>query len=251
MTTTALRLQVAACTERGARSRNEDALLVRDSGPAWFAVLADGAGGHADGAEAARQAIASLQSGLSDATLPWRSEVLDHAVLAAHARVRDARRGAAPMHTTVVALCIDPQRGVALWSHVGDSRLYRLRGRRIDRVTRDDTLVQGLIDAGVLTPEQALQHPHRHHLAAALGIEGELQPHTTTAQALADGDMFLLCSDGWWASLGDHRIAASLAGAGTPQAWLATMREAIVGQGREDQDNFSAIAVWVGGGVTE
>lgn len=246
MPTTTLRLQVAVCTEQGTRSLNEDAVLVRDNGPAWFAVLADGAGGHADGAEAARRAITSLQAGLCDATLPWRAEVLTHAVLAAHAQVRQGRRNDAPMHTTVVALCIDPQRGLALWSHVGDSRLYRLRGRQIDLVTRDDTLVQGLIDAGVLTPEQALHHPHKHHLAAALGIDGELQPHTTPAQPLAGGDVFLLCSDGWWASAGDALIATSLAAAETPDAWLATMRAAIVGQARRDQDNFSAIAVWVG-----
>lgn len=245
MSAAALRLQVAACSEQGTRAVNEDAVLMRDNGPAWFAVLADGAGGHADGAEAARRAVASLQARLGDATLPWRPELLTHAVLAAHAEVRDGRRTQAPMHTTVVALCIDARRGVALWSHVGDSRLYRLRGHGIDQVTRDDTLVQGLIDAGVLTPEQARHHPHKHHLAAALGIDGELQPHTTAEQPLASGDVFLLCSDGWWASVGDAGIVASLPAADSPQAWLAAMRDAIAAQGRQDQDNYSAIAVWV------
>ncbi|MFT3717377.1 PP2C family protein-serine/threonine phosphatase [Pseudorhodoferax sp.] len=242
----ALCLRTAACTEPGARTVNEDVLLVHDNGPAWFAVLADGAGGHADGQRAARCAVASLQAGLADATLPWRPETLTGAVLAAHAQVRRDRQGGAPMHTTVVALCIDLQRGCALWSHVGDSRLYRLRGARIEQVTRDDTLVQGLLDAGVLTPEQAGSHPHRHHLAAALGIDEELRPHTTAPQPLADGDAFLLASDGWWASAGDALIAASLHAADSPAAWLDAMRAAILAQEREDQDNFSAVAVWVG-----
>lgn len=245
MTATRVRLCAAACSEQGTRAVNEDALVVRDNGPAWFAVLADGAGGHADGAEAARRAVVSLQAGLGDATLPWRPELLTHAVLAAHDQVRQGRRPNLPMHTTVVALCLDPQRGSAFWSHVGDSRLYRLRGRRIDLVTRDDTLVQGMIDAGVLTAEQAQYHPHKHHLAAALGIDGELQPHTTPVQPLSAGDVFLLCSDGWWASLGDAQIVATLATATTPQDWLQTMRAGILAQGRPDQDNFSAIAVWV------
>ncbi|KQP22410.1 PP2C family serine/threonine-protein phosphatase [Pseudorhodoferax sp. Leaf267] len=248
MASPTLCLLVAACSEQGTRTVNQDAVLVRDNGPAWFAVLADGAGGHADGGEAARRAVSTLQAGLGDATLPWRSEVLHDAVLAAHADVRKGRRNEAPMHTTVVALCIDPLRAFALWSHVGDSRLYRLRERRIHQVTRDDTLVQGLIDAGVLTPEQGLHHPHKHHLAAALGIDGELQPHTTAPQPLEVGDVFLLCSDGWWASLGDASIAASLADADSPAAWLSAMRGAIERQGRSDQDNFSAIAVWVVGG---
>ncbi|MDH0867804.1 protein phosphatase 2C domain-containing protein [Mitsuaria sp. GD03876] len=243
-----LKIRVAACSEQGARANNEDAVVAHENGPGWYAVLADGAGGHRNGAEAARRAVHRMQNSLGDATLPWRPELLTGAVLAAHDDVRRGVEGTGRdrMHTTVVALCVDAQRNFALWTHVGDSRLYRIRGGRIDTITQDDSVVQMLIEAGMLTPEQAEDHPHKNHLVAALGIEDELHPHTTTPQPLEAGDVFLLCSDGWWGSAGDALIHATLASAGSPDDWLAAMRAAIEDRGLPDQDNFSAIALWVG-----
>ncbi|HET9643664.1 MAG TPA: protein phosphatase 2C domain-containing protein [Burkholderiaceae bacterium] len=240
-------IRAALCSECGARAGNEDAVSVGQYGPGWYAVLADGAGGHRQGAEAARRAVQRLQACLYDATLPWNPESLTQAVMAAHEDVcrGQTMQGADRMHTTLVALCIDALRGFALWTHVGDSRLYRLRDGVIDIVTRDDTVVYGLLEAGVLTPAQAQRHPHRNQLIAALGIPDALEPHTVARQALKDGDVFLLCSDGWWASAGDALITSSLANADTPEQWLAAMREGIMRQCRPDQDNFSAIALWV------
>lgn len=247
-----LKIRVAACSEQGARANNEDAVVAHENGPGWYAVLADGAGGHRNGAEAARRAVHRLQNSLGDATLPWRPELLTGAVLAAHDDVRSGVQGSGRdrMHTTVVALCVDAQRNFALWTHVGDSRLYRIREGRIDTITQDDSVVQMLIEAGLLTPEQAEDHPHKNHLVAALGIEDELNPHTTDPQPLRDGDVFLLCSDGWWGSAGDTVIHDTLMASASPDDWLAAMRAAIEERGLPDQDNFSAIAVWIGQPVT-
>lgn len=243
-----LKIRVAACSEQGARNNNEDAIVAHENGPGWYAVLADGAGGHRNGAEAARRAVHRMQTSLGDATLPWRPELLTGAVLAAHDDVRRGVEGTGRdrMHTTLVALCVDAQRNFALWTHVGDSRLYRIRGGQIDTITQDDSVVQMLIEAGLLTPEQAEDHPHKNHLVAALGIEDDLHPHTTTPQPLQDGDIFLLCSDGWWGSAGDTLIHDTLRGAASPDEWLAAMRAVIEQRGLPDQDNFSAIALWVG-----
>ena len=243
-----LKIRVAACSEQGARANNEDAIVAHENGPGWYAVLADGAGGHRNGAEAARRAVHRMQTSLGDATLPWRPELLTGAVLAAHDDVRRGVEGTGRdrMHTTVVALCVDAQRNFALWTHVGDSRLYRIRDGQIDTITQDDCVVQMLIEAGLLTPEQAEDHPHKNHLVAALGIEDELHPHTTSPQPLQDGDVFLLCSDGWWGSAGDTLIHDTLRAAASPDDWLASMRAVIEERGLPDQDNFSAIALWVG-----
>jgi serine/threonine protein phosphatase PrpC len=242
-----LEIRVAACSERGARAANEDALVASECGPGWYAVVADGAGGHRHGAEAAQRAVHRLQACLCEATLPWNPEVLTHAVLEAHEDVLrgQAAMGGQRMHTTVVALCVDAQRGFALWSHVGDSRLYRLRQGEIDLVTRDDSVVAEMMEAGLLTPSQARVHPHKNQLLAALGIEDELEPHTAAAQSLQDGDAFLLCTDGWWGSLDDDGIVLSLREAGTPEQWLQAMRGLIDECHAPDQDNFSAIALWV------
>lgn len=243
-----LAISIAACSERGARTHNEDAVAAGECGPGWYAVLADGAGGHRDGAEAARRAVRRLETCVCDATLPWNPDMLTHAVQAAHDDVRRDRdpHGGDGMHTTVVALCVDAQRGFALWTHVGDSRLYRVRHGAIDVVTRDDSVVHQLLEAGLLTPAQAQNHPRKHQLAAALGIDDVLEPHTVPATKIEDGDAFLLCSDGWWGTVGDERIVQSLFDAESPAEWLAAMRALIEGRRAPDQDNFSAIAVWVG-----
>jgi len=114
------------------------------------------------------------------------------------------------------------------------------------QLTSDDSVVQRLVDAGVLTPQQALVHPNRNQLIAALGIENEVEPHTLReAVPVQSGDAFLLCSDGWWGPLEDEDILAGLSGADTPEEWLAAMQGRIEARALPRQDNFSAIAAWV------
>ncbi len=151
------------------------------------------------------------------------------------------------MHSTLVVLWIDADGGRALWTHVGDSRLYLIRRGGLRLLTCDDSLVQRMVDAGLLTRAQARVHPYRNQLVAALGIEGELEPHTLPEPLrLEPGDAFLLCSDGWWGALDEGGILGSLADADTPQEWLKAMQRGIEAQQHEHQDNFSAIAAWVG-----
>jgi serine/threonine protein phosphatase PrpC len=95
-------------------------------------------------------------------------------------------------------LWIDQTASRALWAHVGDSRLYRIRHGLVDMVTTDDSVVQRMTQTGLITAEQARRHPQKNQLLAALGAEGEIEPHTVARPVeLADGDAFLLCSDGW------------------------------------------------------
>jgi serine/threonine protein phosphatase PrpC len=242
------RIAAAARSERGTRQANEDATCVLQDDGLWVAVLADGAGGHRDGAEASRRAVAQLESALHRASPPFEAGSLTGAVLAAHASVRAGLQaeGVDHMHSTIVVLWIDAALG-ALWSHVGDSRLYRARGGRVDLMTVDDSVVQRMVEAGLLTPEQALSHPRKNQLVAALGIAEELQPHTVALPVpIEEGDAFLLCSDGWWNGLDDDCIAGTLAQARSPDDWLDAMRRRIESLALPRQDNFSAIALWIG-----
>jgi len=245
-----LHVAIATRSERGHRDVNEDKVWVRHHGTQWMALLADGAGGHQGGAEASRRAIAGLHAALADAGSDFTPQALTSAVLAAHALVQgthDKVHGSARMHTTVVALWIDTASASALWSHVGDSRLYRVQGGRLELLTVDDSVVQRMLDAGLITLQQAATHPHRNHLIAALGIDSPVDPHTLAQPVpLADGDAFLLCSDGWWGALDDAAVVASLNDAQSADGWLEAMRQHIEGRARPRQDNFSAIAVWIG-----
>ena len=244
-----LEIAVASRSECGQRSRNEDRVAVCRNGAHWLAVLADGAGGHRGGAEAARCAVDHVQQVLRGADGRFEAETLTRAVLATHQHMLDAQRsGAEPrgMHTTLVVLWIDAASGHALWSHVGDSRLYVVRRGTLRQLTTDDSVVQRMVDAGLLTVQQALVHPYKNQLVAALGIEGELEPHTQpSAVRLEPGDAFLLCSDGWWGALNEAAILGCLADADTPEEWLAAMQDRIEARAQPRQDNFSAIAAWV------
>lgn len=246
-------ISIAACSECGQRAGNEDALRVGGAGATQYAVLSDGAGGHERGAEASRRVVEHIEAGLrataAAGVSAFTGDHLKQALLSAHVALQLDQMGAQGrrrMHATVVALWIDTRHDRCVWSHVGDSRLYRIRYGAVDLVTADDSVVQRMLEGGILTPQQALAHPMKNQLLAAVGMQDGLEPHTLAQPVpLDDGDAFLLCTDGWWGRLTDAQIVATLTDAETPQAWLDAMRELILAQAAPGQDNFSAIAVWV------
>jgi serine/threonine protein phosphatase PrpC len=134
-----------------------------------------------------------------------------------------------------------------VWSHVGYSRLYLRRQGRMARVTRDDSVVQTMLDAGLIDENQARHHSQRNQLIAAMGAEEPIEPHLSEADFdIHDGDAFLLCSDGWYDPLEAADIEETLAGAHSALDWLDRMRAIVQRRQRTNQDNYSAIAVWVG-----
>lgn len=195
-----------------ARPRNEDALLQRPDRA--LVAVADGMGGHAGGDIASRIAVDVVD----DRTVrvpdhdrgPWFSET----VREAHEAILRAA-GADPaldgMGTTLTLLWIDPAAPTGLIAHVGDSRAYRWRDGSLAQLTRDQTWVQQQIDAGLLSPEKARDHPFSAMITCALGIEGvELDVQIIDPEP-RPGDLFMLCSDGLTARLTDHELASILA----------------------------------------
>lgn len=246
-----MRLRVAACSEVGARSGNEDALLQGSNALGHHAVLADGAGGHARGEVASALAVQHVQRALSHPVAVFTPEVLTNAVLGAHATLQQGHSAAegaeARMHTTLVVLWVDAAVQRALWTHVGDSRLYRFRHGQADVVTADDSVVQRLFQAGLIRADQVPEHPQKNQLLAALGMVGEVAPHTVVRPVeLNEGDAFLLCSDGWWESFDATGLARGLGDAQEPAQWIGAQSAQIEARAKPRQDNFSAVAVWVG-----
>lgn len=166
------------------RQVNEDRLLDAPELGLW--AVADGMGGHVGGGAAATEAIRAL-CGLAE---PVTLDAIASSLAVAHEAVRGAgdERG-----TTIAGLTIADARFTAFW--IGDSRVYRLRGGALEQITRDHSLVQELVDSGVLTPDQAARHPHANIITRAIGIEGWTAPDTASGDALP-GDCFLICSDG-------------------------------------------------------
>ena len=244
-----LEMQIAARTEVGDRHHNEDDLRFGGAGPFWYAVLSDGAGGHRGGAMASDLVVRLTALGLQSASQA-SPDFLTRLVCDTHAALGEqqhGRKGRDRMHATLVALWIDIRREQALWTHVGDSRLYLLRHGRVAEITNDDSVVQRMLRAGYLSREEARDHPRKNQLLSALGTAEPVEPNTLPASVpIDDGDAFLLCSDGWWEHFEPHDIEHAFAAARSPQEWLDLMAEDIRRAGRKGQDNYSAVAVWVG-----
>lgn len=249
-----LEVAIASRSQPGSRSRNEDNLRVGRAagtgGSRWYAVLADGAGGHMNGAAAADIVVRIAAYELGTHGRPLAPEGLRHALASANSALNEQQRGLRSqqrMHATAVSLWLDADTHRALWAHSGDSRLYLLRHGQARQLTRDDSVVQQLIDAGLLAAREARHHPRKNQLLAALGMEGDVEIHVCGEPfALHDGDAFLLCTDGWWEALELQDLEQTLAQAGDVEHWLDDMMALVRQRAQPNQDNYSAIGVWVG-----
>lgn len=192
------------------RSANQDAYYVDPEGQ--FFIVADGMGGHAGGQEASRIATEVIRNYLLDR---WDSSdesphLLQEAILKANQAILQdqmAHPERGDMGTTVVVVMF---RGDMPWcAHIGDSRLYRLRGSKLDQITEDHTWVARAMKVGDLSAAQARVHPWRHILSKCLGRE-DLKQVDVTSFDCQPSDRLLLCSDGLTEELSDHLIASQL-----------------------------------------
>lgn len=247
-------IELAVLSRPGGREYNEDACGHWHSERHICCVVADGAGGHGGGDVASRLAVQHIISQYAAAPLSRPDEV--HDLLHDTNLTVINRRSDAPqlanMHSTVVCLFIDLEAGHALWGHAGDSRLYLFRDGQMLAHTRDHSMVQSLVDAGMLRDDQVRNHPQRSELLSALGSPPEQLLVTTAAKpwSLRPGDIFLLCTDGLWEYVNEVEMCASLVRSQNPQAWVSALEALVLkraaAQNKANHDNFSAISVWFG-----
>ena len=175
------------------RYNNEDALAVIE--PQTY-VVADGMGGAQAGEVASRMLIETVEGFLSKTPRPWVEKVLAQSILLANDKILNMARRHNEYHgmgTTATILSLDGM--TAHFAHVGDSRLYRLRGEEFQQITEDHNYVETLVRRGELTAEQARLHPMKNVLTQAVGAMANL--HIDAGNFLAQsGDRFLLCTDG-------------------------------------------------------
>jgi serine/threonine-protein phosphatase Stp1 len=240
MTAVANRWRSAARTDTGkVRARNEDAFLALPEQGLW--VVADGMGGHQNGALASRLIVEQLAEP-SPGDLPQRLDALRKRLHALNRRLGQELTVTAAhpdpvIGSTVVALLIDGDRAACVWA--GDSRCYLWRGSRLYQLTRDHSLLQQLIDEQQLSPSEAARHPAAHALTRAIGASDELKLEILELDVLP-GDAFLLCSDGLYQGLSADTLSAAL-NLPSPQLTLNRLfQQALDGPAR---DNLSAVVI--------
>jgi PPM family protein phosphatase len=216
------------------RKANEDAFFARSP---LFAV-ADGMGGAQAGEVASHLAVEVLEQGLPDGPGSMEERLVER-VREANTRINELSRAddqRAGMGTTLTAAYVgEDELAVA---HVGDSRLYRLRDGRFERLTDDHSLVEELVRQGRLTPREADEHPQRSIITRALGPEAGVEPDSRTWPA-REGDVYLLCSDGLTSMVHEERVAEVVrTAADLPAAGRRLIDEANRAGGR---DNITVI----------
>jgi serine/threonine protein phosphatase PrpC len=176
-------------------------------------VVCDGMGGHIGGATASALAVKSVLEYLQRDSMAHPAQSLARAIEFANEQIyatalsQPTLKG---MGTTCVVLA---QKDDGIWiGHVGDSRAYLWHEGQLHRLTRDHSFVQQLIDSGAITEEEAEQHPRRNELLRALGVRATVEVEVTSTAILpAEGDRFLLCSDGLYGMTFDAGIRGILA----------------------------------------
>ncbi len=190
------------------RKANEDWLAQFECQNGLVAVVCDGMGGHVGGAVASHIAVETIQQFLETTYFNDPRQAIVEACDAANAAILQ-RTTQQPelkgMGSTCVMLIV--RDGKVYIGSVGDSRIYLIRSKTITQLTRDQSYVQMLVDAGEITKEQAEHHPRKNEILNALGI-ATMQPATVLPDAISPeaGDCFLLCSDGLSGMVPDRDI---------------------------------------------
>ena len=242
-----MQLEIAVLSERGGRAENQDACGYWSGADASYFVLCDGAGGHLGGGVAAKLAVGEALQCLR-ATHECTGAAVESAMRRANdalVREQQAQEAYAQMRATIVTLAIDLPRRVATWGHLGDSRLYCFRAGGIVAQTRDHSVVQSLVDAGYLAPQQLRTSPDRSKLLSALGDAERFEPAVErTPFAIAPGDRFLLCTDGLWEYVQETEMQQALEECGAADDWLRALERLVLERGTRKHDNYSALAIW-------
>ena len=218
------------------RKNNEDSYLHRPDLGLW--VVADGMGGHAAG-DVASQTVVECMTQLASAngSLSAMVDAAEDKLLEANRRLLAlaVNQHQRTIGSTAVALLARGKYAACLWA--GDSRVYRVRSKKTERLTQDHAMVEDLVSSGLMSRDEAISHPQANRITRAIGampglfIDVELFP-------IESNDIYVLCSDGLYKELTDAEIGKTLNG--NEQAVDALINLALE---RRARDNVTAIAV--------
>lgn len=229
----------------GGRSEQQDkvAVLHAPDRQRHLIVLADGMGGIVGGALAAQTLVDTAARHFAEPLGGRTFDLLQDICLAAHAGLRQLSGDGSPAPgTTMVLLYLDGRS--AAWMHVGDSRLYQFRNGRLLNFTNDHSMLRLMLNDGVIEADSQEAAAMQNRLYMRLGGEAEPEADFNNSK-LEDGDLFLLCSDGFWQTVGPEETLAVLAEHPLDQDGPRYLADLARQRGGATCDNISlAIAQW-------
>jgi len=246
-----VQLEYAKVSLTGHRAENQDRVDVVSQGPSVLMIVVDGMGGHAEGAKASEAIVGCLSRSFREAGQP----VLDPqgfliaALAAAHDKVVALGSGIPveqrPRATCAVCLVQDDNLYCA---HIGDSRIYQLRGNSVLHRSRDHSHVELLLHEGLIEESEVRNHPMRNFVECCLGGDEPL-PDMSIAprRRLENGDVVVLCSDGLWTGTTDAALAGLLDPDASLEKALAEVARSAVEKNAPNSDNTTAAALRMNG----
>ena len=220
------------------RKHNEDSMLERPEIGLW--VVADGMGGHAKGDVASQMIIDTLNKIHEGTTLPKFIDDIEDRITEVNKRLVEIAQESSKRITigsTVVMLHTFDKYFIYIWA--GDSRLYRMRDKKLQQITTDHSQVEQYVEQGLITRDEALVHPHGNMITRAVGATEELFLDMEI-QKLKKEDRFMLCSDGLTKHLSNPEIE-ELLGSGNAEECCNSLIDATLARGAGD--NVTCIVV--------
>lgn len=190
------------------RTANEDYYGLFSGNFGTLIVVCDGMGGHKGGAFASRLAVETIKfhfERLPDEFNP--TEELRNALIKANKNILEKASESEElkeMGSTAVVLLIKGHN--AYYAHIGDSRIYLIREGKIHQLTKDHSLVQQLVDSGIINQENAKNHPQKNVITRSLGSSDKNQPEIAEPITIFKNDIFILCTDGLTGYLSDNEL---------------------------------------------
>lgn len=242
-----MQVEYAEISLLGSRSENQDRIAASVNHDAALIAAFDGMGGHADGAHAAELARRTMLARFANTPHPLLDPLafLHLALGAAHGEMvaygQHMPLEQRPRATGAVCVVQD---GMAWFAHVGDSRVYHLRAGQVISRTRDHSHVELLLQEGLISSMQAMNHPMRNYVETCLGGDPML-PEMLIGRGVktVPGDTFLVCTDGFWSNLLDEDIAASLYSSIPLKTALSAIADFSVRRAGQGADNSTVVAL--------
>lgn len=237
--------QFSMAADIGGRSEQQDCveILGSDSGDTHLVVVADGMGGHRDGALAARTVIETARRRFNTARTSDPRTFLQGLCLESHQGISDLGGDAlrSPGSTCVLLYLDGPE---AYWAHVGDSRLYHFRKGKLLNFTQDHSVAQLMVAQGRLKESDAATSALKNQLYMRLGGNEPPEPEFGASEVEAD-DIFMLCSDGFWSSVEPQEALTRLEGLSIDEAGAGLLVDMARERGGTTGDNISlALMRW-------